>query len=553
MFRNKMVKLFKVLLCITLISGLLASCSNINGKMVNDTNTTASSKNATEAIKYDPNSPTGGLKLPLTTDNIQLTYWIPLNEQAKGMIQSYNDNLAIQELEKRTGVKVKFLHPPIGQEGEQYKLLISSNDLPDIIEERGTALYPGGGDKAIEDKAFIRLNDLVERYAPNYNNLRQTNNDIAKLTITDAGNIWSFPMIQNFEALVWSGLIIRKDYLDQIKMDPPVTIDEWYKTLKAMKENGVEVPLLFPKSGMDGFGAIIGSYGIGPAFFKENDVVKYGPYDPRMKEYLTDMNKWYTEELIDKDFPTRDDKMIESLATSGKAGAWIGTSGVSIERYIIAGQAGNKDYALYGASYPKTKDGRKPAYRQVDWKVRGYNASITTACKYPELATQWMDYRYSQEGSLLFNYGLEGVSLKFKDNGEPDLMDKELMALPEHKGMAWSSIMWKYKINDGAMNRMNTAPLEKLIPESQQARVEWGESATIENILPPLTLTSGEAAEYNTIMNEVNTYASQMILKFLIGAEPLEKFDEYREQLKKLNIEKAIEIQQAAYNRYLKR
>lgn len=554
MIKRKMKYFLVLFLCSAIITGVFSGCGTTAVSSGTSGSSGDSDNKIVKPVTYDPNSPTGGLTLPLTTDkSIKLTYWIPLNEQAKGMIQSYNDNAAIQELEKRTGVIVEFLHPPIGQEVEQYKLLISSNDLPDMIEERGTALYPGGGDKAIEDKAFIRLNELIEKYAPNYNHLRTSVEQIGKLTMTDAGNIWSFSMIQNFDALVWAGLIIRKDYLDDINMAPPTTIDEWYTTLTAMKKNGVEIPLLFPQTGVHYYGAIIGSYGIGPEFFKENDVVKYGPYDPRFKDYLAEMNKWYSEGLIDKDFPSRDSKMIESLATSGKAGAWTGTSGVEIERYIIAGQAGNPDYALYGCSYPKTLDGQKPAYRQVDWKVRNYNAVITTACKYPELATQWMDYRYSEEGSLLFNYGLEDVSFRFKEDGRPDSIANEVLAKPEYEGMTWSSVMWKYKINDGAMNRMNTATLDKLIPESQQARVEWGESATIDNVLPPLTLTAQEATEYNHIMNEVNTYKDTMILKFIIGAEPLDKFDEYIEQLKKLNIEKAIEIQQTAYERFLKR
>ena len=54
-------------------------------------------------------------------------------------------------------------------------------------------------------------------------------------------------------------------------------------------------------------------------------------------------------------------------------------------------------------------------------------------------------------------------------------------------------------------------------------------------------------------MNEINTYTDQMILKFFIGDESLDAFDSYREQLQKMNIERAIEIQQAAYDRYLAR
>lgn len=217
---KKKMKYFLILfLCSAIITGVFSGCGTTAVSPGTSGSSGDSDNKIVKPVTYDPNSPTGGLTLPLMTDkSIKLTYWIPLNEQAKGMIQSYNDNAAIQELEKRTGVIVEFLHPPIGQEVEQYKLLISSNDLPDMIEERGTALYPGGGDKAIEDQAFIRLNELIEKYAPNYNHLRTSVEQIGKLTMTDAGNIWSFSMIQNFDALVLAGLIIRDDYLDDINM-----------------------------------------------------------------------------------------------------------------------------------------------------------------------------------------------------------------------------------------------------------------------------------------------------------------------------------------------
>jgi len=112
-------------LCTAIITGIFTGCGNTSAKSDSPGNSDSSNPKIVEPRTYDPDSPTGGLVLPLTTDkNIKLTYWVPLNDQAKGMIQSYNDNLAIQELEKRTGVKVEFLHPPIGQEAEQYKLLL---------------------------------------------------------------------------------------------------------------------------------------------------------------------------------------------------------------------------------------------------------------------------------------------------------------------------------------------------------------------------------------------------------------------------------------------
>ena len=44
-----------------------------------------------------------------------------------------------------------------------------------------------------------------------------------------------------------------------------------------------------------------------------------------------------------------------------------------------------------------------------------------------------------------------------------------------------------------------------------------------------------------------------MILKFITGIEPLENFDKFVEQLKAYKVERGIEINQAAYDRYLAR
>ncbi|MNP85028.1 hypothetical protein D3C76_1845870 [compost metagenome] len=54
-------------------------------------------------------------------------------------------------------------------------------------------------------------------------------------------------------------------------------------------------------------------------------------------------------------------------------------------------------------------------------------------------------------------------------------------------------------------------------------------------------------------MSEVDTYMKEMLLKFVMGNEPLENFDTYRDTLQKMNIEKAIEIYQVAYDRYQQR
>jgi len=43
-----------------------------------------------------------------------------------------------------------------------------------------------------------------------------------------------------------------------------------------------------------------------------------------------------------------------------------------------------------------------------------------------------------------------------------------------------------------------------------------------------------------------------MFVKFISGTEPIENFDKYVKQLKKLGIEDVLKMKQDAYNAYLK-
>ena len=51
-------------------------------------------------------------------------------------------------------------------------------------------------------------------------------------------------------------------------------------------------------------------------------------------------------------------------------------------------------------------------------------------------------------------------------------------------------------------------------------------------------------------MSEVNTYASECIVKFIMGQMDLNEFDAFVENMNGMGLQRAIEIQQAAYDRY---
>ncbi|MCX7885329.1 MAG: extracellular solute-binding protein [Caloramator sp.] len=480
-----------------------------------------------------------------SNEKISIKYWVPFTPNQ--YIKSLNESEMYKELENRTNVHVEFIHPAEGQEKEQFNIMINSKELPDVIQNYAGE-YKGGIDKAISDGVYLRLNDLIEKYAPNYKKLLDEDPELARQVTTDSGNIYCFALIgEDRNEPAWWGPVIRKDLLDELGLKQPETIDEWENVLRQIKiKKKIEAPLVINKKGVDGYGTFVSAFDVGPYFYKKGNTVKYGPIEPGFKEYLALMNRWYKEGLIDKDFATRDRKSREALITSGKAAAFITEYGM-VDQYIPAIKTVNPKAAFAPVLIPSLKKGEKVHYRVVNNRNGGSEAVITSSCKDPERVVKWFDYAYSKEGYMLFNYGIEGKSYKI-ENGKPKFTD---LMLKNPDGFDYWTVVNKWKLDVGPYLRDY-----KAIPEFTKfdlAAMDTWTKADADYVLPPTTLTAEEEEQYSNTMSDIDTYKDEMILKFIMGKEPLSKFDDYVKQIKSMGIDQMIQIQQNALNRYYNR
>ncbi|RAV06431.1 ABC transporter substrate-binding protein [Paenibacillus sp. YN15] len=484
---------------------------------------------------------------------ISLSYWVGLQPNTARSLKDYNESLFYQELEKRTGVKVSFQHPAVGTEKEQFNLLIASGKLPDVIEYNFTT-YSGGPEKAISDKVIIPLNDLIDKHAPNLKKYLEQNPDLKKELTTDEGNMYVFPALGVGNTDVTSGLMIRKDWLDELGLAVPETIDEWTNVLRQFKEKkGAATPLTFALTefNSDRFN---GAYGIGAGFYQENGKVKYGPYEPAYKDYLALLHSWYKEGLLDPDFATQDAKSKNAKATNGSAGAFPGFIGSSMGVYLDSMKG--KSYDLAATQHPVLKKGEEPRFFTAATQYRGDgSAAITPANKHPVETVKWLDYLYSDEGNLLKSFGVEGTTYKM-ENGYPKYTDL-IVNNPE-----------KLSIGDAMAKYLRVAaPAPGFVGDDRYTEQYYSfqqqKDAVViynkyfdnlaETRLGRITETPDEGQELSSIMAEINTYRQEMFLKFIMGGESLNNFDKYIQQLKNMKVERAISIKQAALERYNKR
>lgn len=519
---------------------------------------TGCAKKENEKPSSGGNTIAGPVTYPIKTD-ATLTYWSHFyGDSAFG---ANNGDLPLyKEVEKKIGVKVKFIHPAKGQESEQFNLMIASGDLPDIIQTNWYK-FKGGPEKAIKDNIIIPLNDIIDKNAPNLKKLLNGDKELDKMVKTDDGKYYVFPIFRVLEKSlppVYTGPMVRKDWLDDLGLPVPTTIDEWETMLKAFKEKkGADSPFtvsVFSTGGTMKAGSLfMGAYGVMDDFFLQNGKVVYGPIESGFKDYLALMRKWYSAGLIDKDIFTVDGKTQDAKMLSGKAGSTIGNLGGGLGKYLDSVRGKDTKFDLVGTPYPTLKKGDKPEFGHWGMLYGDSNGSsaISTQSKNKDLAAQYLDYAYSREGQLLYNFGIEGTSYNMV-NGVPTYTE---LITKNPNGLTFAQAATGYSnVNTSVVQDPDYFRQSGLPYNQQKTAVEnWKNTNQQAHMIPPVTATPEESSDLAKVMNDVDTYKQEMVAKFILGQEPIENFDKYVAQIKKLGIDKAITIREAAIQRYNKR
>ncbi|MEK3683629.1 extracellular solute-binding protein [Paenibacillus sp. FSL R10-2736] len=494
---------------------------------------------------------------PMQTDTA-LTYWGALPNNLTGVKSAHAEVPFYQEWQKRTGVTVDFTAPPANQIDESFNVMLASGELPDMLEYNFFN-FPGGPEKAIKDGYIMELNDLIDKYAPNYKKYLQEHPEVEKMVKTDKGSYYSFPFIRGDESLLtFQGPVIRKDWLDELGLPVPETIDEWTTTLKAFKEKkGAAAPISFvakPRVFNElGNGAFIGAFGVTRDFYLEDGKVKFGPAEPGYKDFLSLFRGWYADGLLDKDVATVDSKVMDANITSGQTGATWANAGGGIGKWQPILKGADPQASIVAAPYPVLEKGTTPKFGQRDYAFStGGMVAISATSKNAELAVKLLDYGYSEEGNKLFNFGTEGVSYTMED-GYPKFTDL-LMSNPDKLAPAQAMSLYIRGNTMGPFVSDKRVSEQYLnLPEQQAAIPIWQKTDMAKYQIPLVTPTPEESAEYANIMADVNTLVDEMTLKIILGTEPLEAYDKYLEKLNSVKLPRAIEIKQAALERYLKR
>jgi len=553
-----LARLRKTTLCLGLAAVIgMAGCS---GNSANDPgNTGNSNTNVTETSAPVDNSKveatgtvydTGGVQLPLAEPGtVELTY---MGNDVWAPNKSFKDNLPVQqEIEKRTGIKMNFDVYSSDTELVLQTRLASGVNLPDIVEippfdsNIGVQRYSSNG-------VLISLTDLIEKHAPNIKKLFEKYPNLKAAATSPDGNIYGLPGFWgNINEVVPDWIMIRQDWLTKLNLEMPATPDELYTVLKAFyeqdpNENGQkdEIPLvtlnlLATKYLMTGFGFETNS-----DWWVEDGKTLYAPVDPRYKDLLVYLNKLYKEKLLSPDI---EGSQRQQVITQNRAGVYAHDPSDWLSGFDTLAKAKdpNVDYQFIPVIKPSA-DAADPKLvkRNNFWHYYG----ITKDSKNPELAMKWIDYVYaSEDGQMLYGYGVEGLSYTLGTDGKPQFTDL-ILKNPDYDSpfLALRSIgAWpSYLIND---------PAEAFLAAFKGTKVETVGNEYIGKMVEPFPQMLGTQEEsdlQSEIWPDLQTYLNESFTNFVLGNEPIENFDKYVDQAYSLGLQQIIDIKDAQYKRY---
>lgn len=190
------------------------------------------------------------VSLPLTTGGESYSYFVSYPGILSNFFERpFFDYPAWIELEKRTGVHIEWEPVSVEAEMETFNLMLTSGDYVDMF---ASAKLLDSMDYYVEEGVVWDLKEQVQEYMPNYlHNIAQYPELEESIGSESDSGYWSVLHNYTKNTTYQGGLVIRKDWLDQLELELPQTVEEYHDVLTRFKtELGADAALWINSSGI---------------------------------------------------------------------------------------------------------------------------------------------------------------------------------------------------------------------------------------------------------------------------------------------------------------
>lgn len=475
--------------------------------------------------------------------------------------------------EEKTNVKWNIIEVDSSIWGDKKSIMMATGDYPDVFwgaEFTNTEMMRYGS-----EGIFIPLNDLIDQYGDQIQNLFDITPGSREMITCPDGNIYSLPLFQLGTTFSDYRAWINSKWLDNLGLEMPTTLDEFYDVLVAFKEQDAngngdpddEIP--WSGSWSDGLsGRWVIQYALGLMTAEgQNIAVKDGEANflPLMDEYRTYLefaNRCWNAGLLDEECFTQTRAQFLLKGNEMR----VGFAG-SFSPHDLVGYDPN-NISQYEHVVPLVeKEGQTPMWLKSSPVSIGM-MEITDACQYPEVALRWMNMFYNPDEAIwLHNGPIYGSEYDYDGTGWiPESGTTEPKGLTEANpdNLGWWDYLCAYMVprNRGTnwMVTIDDVYALDMAESIEFNRVwsfeeDWWRTQNVEKTSAYFTegypsvvfYTEEQTERLNELLTPLDTYVDQMEAKFITGVESFDNYDQFIETLIKMGAEEVNEIYRGAY------
>lgn len=417
-------KVVSLMLVSAMVAGMLAGCGSDSGSSKGGSSTETGS--AAEASSSGETADDADDKSPITFEYFN----------ADGKNGNW-DNPVAKAITEATGVTLDVSYPVAsqGDAKEDVALMIANDEYPDMIYAKGSAtdLYQAG--------ALIDMTDLIEKYGPNIKKMYGAEMEKLKWSQDDPGIYQLSYAGVNQKTLTTGGSCqIQWAALKENDYKYPKTLDEYEKMIKSYlaahpkTEDGLDmIGITMSASDWHWMITLGNPAGLiadaspdnGQWIIDDEYNVHYKHVTDEEKEYFKWLCRMYNEGILDPNFATQTDDDYIAKVASGRVVAITDTEWhySQCEATLVAD--GKVDQTYVGLPVTLREDQVEKALLYQGTTV-GWGIGITKSCEDPVRAIKFLDYLCSDEGQILYHWGIEGENYFLDDDGQPYRTDEEV-------------------------------------------------------------------------------------------------------------------------------
>ncbi len=335
-------------------------------------------------------------------------------------------------IEAMTGVHVSI----DWQESEGYSsavattLLVGKEELPDIINPTDFGVM-----ELADDGLIIPLDAYLELMPDIVRAVGEEHMDAWR---SSDGHIYTIPSVSTIRGSF--SMMLRQDWLEALEMDLPETWQDWLAYWKGVRDNDLngngdpsdEIPLALAESA-DGercLTLLLNAFGIAASNDTQFCVLEDGTYTmiyehPRYPAFLEAMSELYAEGILVEGYESFSYASIEQAMGNNTLGSTMTFAASGAQTNTL--RESGVENALWISTQPVAGPygDRMIQERELISPIWCITAGAYEKGKAEDII-RFFNWCYTEEGSRLYNYGIEGVSYTL-ENGEP-VLDKALIA-----------------------------------------------------------------------------------------------------------------------------